>query len=264
MKAVELDRIDTWPTTVVKRLERARNAFDKFEAGRITFEERCEHEPMLKYTPWNNPHQDERDETVRDLDADLAGGHLLGYHCTRLHRDEVAAIQKGGLSILTPELVTARVQARLSAGDISPQEAAALLGRNRTNEEYRIGRVWFAFTTSLLRQESGIHRLFRSWGGEAIYADHEEGGQAGPVLRTIGSPCIIEAKVPIGDLEVFPSIGEIVVRRFFSKVDVPSEHSVECEGHVRTDVKGIHRVVLRNDPSFEALTGCSAWAEIPR
>ncbi len=51
---------------------------------------------------------------------------------------------------------------------------------------------------SVLRSEGAVGRLFRSWGGEALYNSHEDDLETGPLLRRIGTPCIWIVVLPIG------------------------------------------------------------------
>jgi hypothetical protein len=123
--------------------------------------------------------------------------------------------------------------------------------------------TWFVFTANPLRKEAGVWRLFTYWGGEALYVCHEEDPEVGPILRAQGTACIVAAAVPVRAIETHCSLGERFLRCFLHRRGVGTGHDPDVEGHIREPLPGpsIRRIVRRNDPDFELLTGCSAWAE---
>src|ERR1700676_2031123 len=46
----------------------------------------------------------------------------------------------------------------------------------------------------------GVGRFFRYWGGEALYNSHQDHAVRGPLLESIGTPCVIQADIPISNL----------------------------------------------------------------
>jgi hypothetical protein len=55
-----------------------------------------------------------------------------------------------------------------------------------------------------------VKRLFRRWGGEAIYVGHEPecDKEIGTVLRSIGEPSIVVAALPMYEMHLFGTVGE--------------------------------------------------------
>ena len=193
---------------------------------------------------------------------------MIGYHCTRLHDEEIADILDRGLSPLSLELVERRIRRLQMAGTLTEVIAQHLIQHNWTDDRSRqqggrSGMVWFLLTRSLLRSEDGIgiSSLFRSWGGEALYACHEDKPEISSVLERIGTPCIVEAILAV-DAIVGSVIGEKLVCGFLHRrrVKIIDEH--EAQGYVETPVAGqrILSVIKRSHPDFEQLTACSAWS----
>lgn len=88
---------------------------------------------------------------------------------------------------------------------------------------------------------------------------------AGPALRRIGVPCIVEAAVPVPGIETFCTVGERVMLCFLHHRGIGTDHDSEMEGYVQEPVGGerIRRIIRRDDPDFERLTACSEWLEPP-
>jgi hypothetical protein len=98
-----------------------------------------------------------------------------------------------GLRVLTPELLEQRLRAARREGILSDEHLASLRTRNQAGDSNRRDRLALCFSRGLLEDEGGMKRLFRSWGGEALYNSHEDDAFTGPALMAIGRPCIIVA-----------------------------------------------------------------------
>lgn len=218
---------------------------------------------MRKYLPWTNEHGMAREAIVSEVDDIIQDRSILGYHCTRLHPDEVAGVRRDGLLPLRADLAARRVRARVAAGDLSEQVGDRLLAKSRADDselpERRTGMIWFVFSAELLREEGGVWRLLAYWGGEALYMAHED-SPVGRVLRSLGTACIVEAAVPVNAIETYCSVGERVVRGFVHRRGIPIEHASSWEGYTRVAIPGeALRVISRGDGEFEHLTGCEGW-----
>src|SRR5690606_19025663 len=88
--------------------------------------------------------------------------------------------------------------------------------------------LWFCFYEPSLAGERGIGRLFRSWGGEALYNSHEKDPTTGGALRRIGVPCIIKAIVPINNLceSKFPdsALARVILSRLGHQIRTSIKH----------------------------------------
>ena len=142
-------------------------------------------------------------------------------------------------------------------------DAAELRGRNQISDPNRSGMCWFVFTRTPLRDEFGIERLFRSWGGEALYNSHEDDELTGPLLRQIGSPRVIVAAVPAMGIQCFMDVGERLINIWCATHGIRTGHYPDFEGYVRGDIPGqsIVRVIHHTDAEFVELTKHTDWDE---
>ena len=136
---------------------------------------------------------------------------------------------------------------------ISDQNSFQICTRARRNRverasSNRSGLAWFCFTRALLRDESGIERLFRSWGGEALYNSHEDDKKTGPTLAALGKPCIVIAR-------------QRLVNAWCAIRGIETGDGADFEGCVRADIPGgdIVRIPTLDDPEFRSLTAHDTW-----
>ena len=261
--SIIVDDESTWPEDLRVVFEKNLAVLTAYEEERARVDALAETDVVVRSHPPGNPHAGRRASVLDNANDLMVVAQLVGWHCTRLHPDEIAAIQRDGLHVLSRELAVDRVRARAKAGDLSPKIAARLVTENVAHEFNRRGIVWLIFTKPLLRDEHGVIRLFRSWGGESLYVGQERDPETGPVLQGIGIPCIVEVVVPVMGIESFCSVGERVMRGFLHRRNVATGHSPEMEGNVRESIVGrdVRRVIRRDDPDYELLTGCSTWRE---
>lgn len=166
--------------------ERARRA--DFE-GRWTFD----YDPLIslrdalrglreQMVPWWTLRSDDLIEQVHypvtegaeTADGLLRRRDLLAFHCTNLHPAEITGVTKDGLVPLDTEMVARRVQARVAAGDITEPVGTRFLAETMAGDENRSGLLRLILTRSTLSHWSGVYRLLTCWGGEALYAPHED------------------------------------------------------------------------------------------
>ena len=258
-----IDDESTWPEKLRGIFENNLRALAAYESERTRVDALAKTDVALRTSPPANPHAETRAHVLYKANDLLADARLVAWHCTRLHPDEITSIQRDGLLVLSCELAVTRVRKRVAAGDLSANIAARLEAENRADESNRRGVVWLIFTRMRLRDEHAVIRLFRSWGGEALYVGQKSDPEIGAVLRGIGIPCIVEVVVPAMGITPFGSVAEHVMRGFLDRRDVETGHSPEMEACIREPIAGgdVQRVICRNDPAFESLTGCSTWGE---
>ena len=109
--------------------------------------------------------------------------------------------------------------------------------------------------------EGGIGRFFRHWGGEALYVCHENDPHTSPAISCIGTPCIVEAHVPIASLREHGNLECSIYRRYlFSRrgcIPQPSDYEDAIEHPLPAE--NVRRVIPFPDPDFYSLTDCSEW-----
>lgn len=187
---------------------------------------------------------------------------VAGWHATRLTREEVAAILAQGMQLPNPAMLDRRIDAVVGTGDLTPKLAARLKAKNQAQETYRAGRIWFCFYPPREAGEGGIADLLSHWGGEALYNSHDRDPVMGPILRSIGTPCLVEAVVPVDMLEVTGLPFTIVARFLNSRGSATRDH-VNYEDRVLKPLpaSSIRRVIRFPEPDFLALTGCEPWMD---
>ena len=120
--------------------------------------------------------------------------------------------------------------------------------------------LWFCFFEPKIAGEDGIERFFRSWGGEALYNSHERDPETGPVLKRIGTPCIVEAEVPISSLSK-SWLTEKMARIFLKKRGLITRECCDFESYADTEIppETIRKVIKFPEPEFLRLTDCENW-----
>jgi len=208
----------------------------------------------------------EYDLAIMALGVILRNYNLRGWHCTRLTDAEVHAIRGTGMVLPDREILGRRIDVLCDAGAIDSTVAVVLKARNQAGEQGRRGMIWFCFYPPRHAGESGIHRFFRYWGGEALYNSHEVDTVTAPVLARIGQPCLVEADVPIASLYLGFLPTFIVAKHLHTrgvKVSRASEvrEHVQWDGYAVVPVSSlqIRRIIRFLDPEFAELTGHMDW-----
>lgn len=258
---IEADREETWPQQMLAELAANADQIAAYHLERARIDRAAEGDVMLRVDrPPNNNEPIWRD-ILQMSERAIAKQRLLGFHATRLADSERVDIISNGLRVLSPELFERRMSAVEKAGLISRELGARLRVRNQVRDDNRSGRTAFCFTRRLLADEGGIGRLFRSWGGEAVYNSHEGDEQTGPAIAVIGQPCVVIAAVPVEAIGTYMSVAERLVNVWCAKRGMKPEHAPDFGGYVRADIPGgcIQRIVVIDDPEFLTLATHNTW-----
>jgi hypothetical protein len=258
LKTFSLDDETTWPQDVLLRLQDGFDTIYNYERRRNEIDSLGTANYVLAGMP-DNPWRRERELLISEIEADIQGFSLIGYHCTRLVSAEIVAIRNGGLRPLSSDLLLSRISALVSAGLIDNKVGERLRAKNCSNDPNRRSRVWFVFSRETLRDEQGLWRLFGYWGGEALYNCHEDDNEMGPLLKRIGQPCIIVAPVPTSAIDTFMLVGERIVASYLERRNIRTRAGAEMEGYIQEPLP-VQRVIGRAEAEFGTLTGCSEWS----
>ncbi len=257
---VDYERPDTWPPALTALLDGhadilVAHGHEQHRINMPGLEERC----------WaQNHYQDQQDQIICRADEILADEQLLGFHCTRLADDEIADVWAHGLRLLSADFLQERIHRRIKAGDIPESMGLRLLNEHQAGDQYRQGCLCFVNMRSALKSKSDVGRLFRSWGGEALYNSHEDDLETGPLLRRIGTPCIWIVVLPIGQGAVtWRNVGERFVRAYLAHRGAATGNGPDLQISLLEPLPpdSIINVVRYDDPAFEMLTGCSTWRD---
>lgn len=259
-----LDDEATWPRELKHILEEGLPILRAFYEEDARIERLQRDDVMLRIHAPHNPYRQGKDDILEAVGRSLAGLSIVGWHCTRLCEDEIEMLLREGMYPLSPVTFAARLERRVRAGDIPTAAAKRFAKEHKANDDNR-QMLWFIFTENLLRDEGGVGRLFTSWGGEALYVRHEQDSHTGPLLRSIGKPCIVEAEIPIELIEAYSLPAEWIARPFLCRRGISDGHSPERDGHIHEAIgpERIRRVISIDDADFDAFTGSSNWMGYP-
>jgi len=204
---------------------------------------------------------EEYDQAIYQLRDVLRTDYVLrGYHCTRITDSEIQDIRANGLQLPNKEFLHKRIDSIEQDELINPQCSEHLKYKNQADEPYRAGRIWFCFYPPYRAGQGGLERLFRSWGGEALYNSHEDDPIYSPILRSIGTPCIIEAYVPIISLPCDSWLEYKFYRRYLVNRGLNTAEGLdESYAEQLIPSKNILRIIPFPDSDFIELTRCDTW-----
>lgn len=152
-----------------------------------------------------------------------------------------------------------RIDTLISTGEISEEIGNRLKTENQADEDNRTEMIWFCFFPPHKAEQDGIERFFRSWGGEALYNSHEDDPETGSILGQIGTPCIIEADVPISDGILW--LETKIARIFLINRGFETPECIDPEGYCSTHIplQNIRRVLRLPEEDFFKLTDAGNW-----
>lgn len=201
------------------------------------------------------------DEAVESVGKALTGYCIRGWHCTRLTDQEITHIIDFGMQLPDEQMLVQRINALVSAERLSPEVSGHLIQSNEASAANRTGRIWFCFFPPRGAGERGIGRFFRHWGGEVLYNSHEDNPVTSSILRTIGTPCLVEADVPISSLAPGFRLATHIVRNYLASHGHQTDDAVNFEDRCVEPISAecVRRVVQYPTPDFLTLTGCVDW-----
>ncbi len=204
------------------------------------------------------------DAAIRTLGEALMPHALRGYHFTRLTEEEAVHIRENGLEVLSSELLKRRIAAQVTRGKLVEEHAQRLLANNQVRDSNRSGKAWFCFYPAHEVREYGVRSLLGHWGGEALYNFNAKDPELGPVLKSMGSPALVEAVVPVAFLSTTNGVAIAVARLDLIHQGIRSSEypeKFECYSTQSLDASMVRRVVLHPGSEFLELTQCQQWYE---
>jgi len=201
------------------------------------------------------------ESVVEEFREILRSHSLVGYHCTKLTREEIDSTSSNGLVLQNGVSLGARIDRILRTGSISPEVAHSLKEENQADECNRKNMLWFCFYAPSIAGECGIGRFFRFWGGEALYNSHENNPTTRPLLRSLGIPSIVKVNLPISSMKDTSFPDGAMARVLLSSADHRLKKPITHEGYSIRDVsaQNIIQIIEHPSESFIELTECKAW-----
>jgi len=187
---------------------------------------------------------------------------LIGYHCTKLTRGEISEIAKYGMSLQNGSTISSRLEKLEFEGSISKEVAEKLRVDNQCNDGNRANMLWFCFYEPHISGEHGINRLFKSWGGEALYNSYEGSVILGQVLKNIGIPCVINAIVPMRSIPNSRLPWKEMIGTFLASKGFKLDNPTDYEGYSIESITSENIIEIIEYPTekFYTLTGCRDWS----
>lgn len=266
---LELEDVASWPEQLRDFVEARRGQLVAYQRERQRIDRLGWTDVRVRLDPPPNEHRPAYEEAVAHVEALLRGHRLVGYHCTRLTPDEMARIRTGGLRALSPNLIQQRLKSRVAVGELTRAECdfflhSDMLKAHLANRHgHRTGMVWLCPNLSTLRDSSGVYRLFRSWGGETLYAGFERDEHAADVLSRLGVPAIIKCAVTLPtDALHGCRAANLLSNAVRHEIEHP-EPSPTFDWCVRRDLEPteVVDIITFDDPRFEELTGYAQWPD---
>lgn len=243
MHLIDLANPNSWP----------RNLIDVLES----------HEPLFQAWFTGHPLRSGAafDAAYANVRAELNTCEVVGWHCTRLTNTEIALIETTGMQLPNVDILNERIDKLVEAGQMTGLIVDSLKGTNQASDMNRAGKLWFCFFAPIEAGESGIHRFFRHWGGEALYNSHEDNNVTSQALTSIGAPCVVEAVVQIRSLSQYSYVTQRVIERFLWGKGIFHSEPEMLEGYTVEPIAAgsIKRVFKYPDIEFTRLTGCKNW-----
>ncbi|MHB8423934.1 MAG: hypothetical protein ACYDB9_02090 [Gammaproteobacteria bacterium] len=199
---------------------------------------------------------------IDQLEAMMATYRIVAYHCTRLTPREVVNIKSNGLRVLTADLVRNKIESCAADGHITQTDAEYLLSSEyiahtlENKYEKRMGHICYCPNRSTLRSGGDVHRLFRLWGGEAIYGGHEDDDRISGVLRRVGVPYIVKCAVPWSDAEEWCKSFSV---RFLSHMLEVGSGGFDLFAERDLEPGNVLDLIGYTDPRFLGLTEFNRW-----
>lgn len=258
------DNETTWPPECYELLVAGLSRIQEYEKNRKEIDMRYRTDLVFRCSAPKPKHADFMAQLISNVNTIIETRTLACYHATRLHSEECFTIKNGGLFPLSQKLIDKRIHRQIELGNLSKEIAERLLGCNAVNDinGRRLGMIHFCFSRTPLMDKSGMYRLFRYWGGEALYYKYEDDLEVGPLLKKIGKPTVVLAAVPINAIKSFLTIGEYLLNSFYRCRGI-IDHSSSSEGHICRAIAGDNIISLFSlgDPEFESLTSSSQWKQ---
>ncbi|AKU48397.1 hypothetical protein QSH46_021675 [Xanthomonas arboricola pv. juglandis] len=246
MAALDLSQPDTWAGELRDVLNELRPVFRSWE---LDLPDRAAHA---------------FDAAIRSLGEALMPHGLLGYHFTRLTEEEAVHIREKGLEVLSIGLLERRIASQVTRGELAEEQAQRLLANNQVRDSNRSGKAWFCFYPAYEVREYAVRSLLGHWGGEALYNLNAGDAELGPVLKSMGSPALVEAVVPVPFLSATNGLAIAVARLDLIHQGIRSnEYPEKFEDYSIRTLEGfmVRRVVLHPGREFRELTQSQHWYE---
>ena len=254
---IVLDDIETWDECFIAHLKNNKATIFSYINEELSIDSRAIEYYALRIDRPKNKFQSDWETVISLSNQIISSSKIIGFHCTRLTKLEIDSIRENGLDILNTELFMNRISQLKETNQITETIFEVLLNNNCVDDENRRGRLWFVHNRMTLTNEMGFYRLFKRWGGESLYWQHEGESMCNSVLKSIGIPCIVLGLLTPQDIERFMTFGERMIQFWRDSFNSnPYSHDTDTPAKRKIEV---FKIITIHDPLFNQLTGFKKW-----
>lgn len=259
---IEVEDESTWPKEILSIFIEHHETLENYSHWESSQYDLL-HRDLLSYVPHHerpsNPYQGKRNYILEDINNLIHDSLVIGYHCTRLLKHEIEDINKNGLALPSTIFLRKRLQTAVELGHFTQDEMQQLIAQNAYLEQpIRENVLHFVCGYSALKNDSGIQKFFRCWGGEAIFNEHENQTALFPKLCQIGIPYIIKVKL---EQKSGINLAERLESTYLYNRNKIEILDAAYDDYIRIPLprKQILEIIPFNDPDFIKLTAHHEW-----
>ena len=245
-----LDNIDTRPVSVKKLIILNDKLIKQFLLEESFIDNKAYEDVMYRINRPINKYKEKWSILLDKIEREIEKIQIMSFHCTRLTDQEINDIVQNGLKPLDFNFTKKRLDCLLKEWLINKNTYNILLKENAASDENRKWKIFFFHCISTCRDEWWLHRLFRSWGGEAIYLNHEENKEINNQIRKIGKPCIIVATLDYNETKLYQWIAEKIIKIM---LNIGSISRYDTDSYI-DHITPCYKIITIDDSTFEKLT----------
>lgn len=163
-KHIIIDVQETWPNELVFLLKESKSLMLNYLEEEKSIDKAAVENVLLRMNRPRNKYQQEWSEVIKKTESIVSKSKFIGFHCTRLTKEEINEVLISGLKPLNEELLTYKLKILLDQSLIDIDEYHKMLSNKKVNEEGRKDIIFTFHELHTLNDESGLKRLFRCWG----------------------------------------------------------------------------------------------------
>jgi len=263
IESIDIEDQNTWPVQILAELDLHFDVLHKNALAEMHINKLCEIDAHYQRNRPDPIHARHRIDVLGRLNAWLQPHCIDAFHCTRLTDFEIEDVRLSGLNTLELDFALNRITRLENKGMMPASVAEKLRSKNAISNRHgdRLTQVCFMLSRHSLKSEEDIGALLSQWGGEALYWAYESDPEVSAVLRSVGTPCIVQAQIPVPMLENYDSVEEMLLSKFLASRDAAFANVHPHVGRIRSplapeQIKAIHSL---GEPDFESMTDHQKW-----
>ena len=153
---------------------------------------------------------------------------VMGFHCTRLLKEEVDDINKNGFCFFDKKKHFAKLNLLYQHG-FNSQEINQLKAYSYTEDKYRTNRVFFLYDTYSINNQDYVKDFFEIWGGEITNWKINK-TELQHKLKSIGAPYLFIVKTKFDRIDFESLIRNILDNKYLNtRINVSNKNFSDKE-----------------------------------